>query len=83
MCVTPSIKVAISETINNKLVLWDCMTKMDLKILVGHTDSITCVSMTPDGKRAVSGGSHGNLILWDLESGEIPFIRKEEEIVLA
>jgi WD40 repeat protein len=41
-----------------------------LRILEGHTDGINCVSMTPDGKKAISGSQDKTLRLWDLERGE-------------
>lgn len=37
--------------------------------LKGHTDLVLCVSVTPDGKHAVSGGRDGTLRVWDLEKG--------------
>lgn len=40
------------------------------KNLEGHTDGIRCVSVTPDGRRAVSGGDDKTLRVWDLGSGE-------------
>jgi len=47
-----------------------------IKILEGHTGSVSSVSIAPDGKRAISGsdGSDGSddktLRVWDLESGK-------------
>jgi len=37
--------------------------------LEGHTDRVWSVSVTPDGRRAVSGSSDESLRVWDLESG--------------
>jgi WD40 repeat protein len=36
----------------------------------GHTDRVTEVVITPDGRRAVSASADGTLKVWDLESGE-------------
>jgi len=36
--------------------------------LVGHSDRVDSVSITPDGNRAVSGSWDGTLRVWDLES---------------
>ena len=43
-----------------------------LKTLTGHTEKVKflAVSLTADGKRAVSGSSDGTSILWDLASGQ-------------
>ena len=40
-----------------------------LRTLEGYTDSIRCVALTPDGRRALSGGGEETLRLWDLNTG--------------
>ena len=39
--------------------------------LRSHSKDIVSVSMTPDGRRALSGSRDRTCLLWDLESGEI------------
>ncbi len=41
-----------------------------LRTLEGHSGSVTSVSVTPDGQRAVSGSHDATVRVWDLESGE-------------
>lgn len=41
-----------------------------LRNLSGHTESITEVIMTPDGKRAISASLDNTIRIWDLESGK-------------
>ena len=41
-----------------------------LRTLEGHTQSISSVSVSPDGRRAVSGGCDKTLRVWDLETGQ-------------
>jgi len=36
----------------------------------GHDNSVSALAFTPDGKRLVSGGWDGRLIMWDLETGD-------------
>ena len=38
-------------------------------ILKGHTAAVTSVTVTPDGKHAVSGSEDKTLRLWDLTTG--------------
>jgi WD40 repeat protein len=39
-------------------------------VLEGHTDWVTAVAVTPDGRRAVSVSDDQTLRVWDLESGQ-------------
>ncbi len=41
-----------------------------LKTLEGHSSFVNSVSMTPDGRRAVSASQDHTLRVWDLETGE-------------
>jgi WD40 repeat protein len=41
-----------------------------LQTLEGHNSQVSCVSMTPDGSRAVSGSDDNTLRVWDLENGK-------------
>jgi WD40 repeat protein len=52
-----------------------------LRTLTGHTGGAACVSMTPDGRRAVSGGD-SILRVWDLETGESRAIEEDMKSVL-
>ena len=41
-----------------------------IRTLEGHSDSVTGVAITPDGRRAVSASYDNTLRVWDLESGQ-------------
>ncbi|MEG4082768.1 WD40 repeat domain-containing protein [Microcoleus sp. POL10_C6] len=43
-------------------------SKDDITITTGHTDRITVVAITPDGKVAISGSKDQTLMVWDLET---------------
>ena len=41
-----------------------------VRILEGHSSSVSGVAITPDGRRAVSASEDNTLRVWDLESGQ-------------
>jgi len=49
---------------------WNPMPKI-LFILYKHTDWVSTVSITPDGKWAISGSWDKTCILWDLTTGQV------------
>jgi WD40 repeat protein len=54
---------------DDKLRVWDLETGACLRTLNGHTEIVRSVSVTHDGRRAVSGSEDNTLRVWDLESG--------------
>ncbi|MFM5942056.1 MAG: WD40 repeat domain-containing protein, partial [Dolichospermum sp.] len=37
----------------------------------GHSDSVNAITITPNGKTAISGSSDRTIKTWDLETGEV------------
>ena len=54
---------------DHNLRVWDLESGQCLRMLEGHKNSVRCVSITPDGRRAISGSSDCTLRVWDLENG--------------
>lgn len=55
---------------NNRLAIWDLEKKEELSQLVGHTDSVSAVAVTPCGNKAISGSRDKTLIIWDLQTNQ-------------
>ena len=55
---------------DNAIRVWDLGTGNCVRALEGHTDAVTRVALTADGRRAVSGSRDGTVRLWDLDTGE-------------
>ena len=45
--------------------LWDVDTGEEALTLRGHTDSVTCVAISPDGNRLASCSMEGTVKIWD------------------
>jgi hypothetical protein len=49
--------------------VWDVESGVCLRTLEGHSDWVSSVSLTPDGRRAVTGSYDKTVRVWDVESG--------------
>ena len=50
--------------------VWNVETKETIKILKGHTDTISSVAFSPDGRYVLTGSFGGTARLWDLSTGD-------------
>ncbi|MBF0590535.1 MAG: serine/threonine protein kinase [Nitrospirae bacterium] len=67
LAVTPDGKRALSAGSDDKSVrVWDIEEGRCLTTLYGHTDWVTCVCVTSDGRFAISGSNDKTLRLWDI-----------------
>lgn len=41
------------------------------KVLLGHTDSINCIAISPDGRYIASGSRDMSVLVWDAETGRV------------
>ena len=52
---------------DNRAILWDAATGKPILELVGHTAAVTSVTISSDGKRAVTGSRDSTAKLWELK----------------
>ena len=50
--------------------LWELSSGSCMRGFTGHSEPVCALSLTADGRQAVSGSSNGNLRVWDLGSGD-------------
>lgn len=82
IAITPDAKRIITASADNSLKIWELqqikilrngqiIVKPSLyKELIGHTDEVKSVMITPDGKRAISGSQDGTVKVWDILTGK-------------
>ncbi len=51
-----------------RIVLWDVESGKKLGTLVGHTNAVSALAISPDGKLLASSGYDRTMRLWDLNS---------------
>ena len=67
---SPSGKLIVSGSGDKLVWIWDASTGNELKVLKGHTDSVTSVAFSPDGKQIVSGSGDKSVRVWDASTGD-------------
>ena len=60
----------MSDSWQGTVRMWDIENGQCVKTLVGHTNVVDAVSVTPDGRVAVSGSDDKTLRVWDLDTGQ-------------
>lgn len=61
----------IPANYDKSCILWDVISGKTVKGFLGHNGAVNSLSVTPDGRYAVSGSSDKRCILWDLKTGRV------------
>ena len=60
----------VSGAFDHKIKIWNLKLGTCEATLRGHTDCVTCISISSNDEYVVSGSCDLNLILWSLKNGE-------------
>jgi WD40 repeat protein len=63
--------LALSGSLDQRLILWDVETGNPLRRLTSHPGGVLTVAFGPDGSLLASGGADGEILLWDMETGKL------------
>ncbi len=68
----PSGQFAVSCSNDKSIKIWDIKSGKELRTLTGHSQAVTCIDISKDGRKLASGGNRKekNVIIWDIETGE-------------
>lgn len=81
--ITPPKGKAVSNTPDGKwvisiiyyipvaIIVWNLKTGKEFRVLKHDSNSLSDVSVSPDGKRVITVSSDGTCFLWDIESGKL------------
>uniref|UniRef100_A0A182K0N9 U5 small nuclear ribonucleoprotein 40 kDa protein n=1 Tax=Anopheles christyi TaxID=43041 RepID=A0A182K0N9_9DIPT len=66
VCFNDTAEQVISGGIDNEIKVWDIRKKEILYRLRGHTDTVTGLSLSPDGSYVLSNSMDNTLRIWDI-----------------
>jgi WD40 repeat protein len=64
---TPDSRGMLIRRPRNRIQLWDVSSNAQLGEWSWRLDSLTCLTVAPDGLTAVAGARFGRVVVWDLE----------------
>jgi len=65
----PGSQWLVSASQDTTLILWDLVTRRELRTFAGHAGLVEKADVTSDGKVLVSAATDGAVKLWDIETG--------------
>jgi WD40 repeat protein len=68
-CLSPD-GALVAATFDREIGLWRRKSLERIARLLGHTDRLSTLAFSTDGKTLASGGTMGSIKLWDVSSGE-------------
>lgn len=70
VAITPDGEILVSAN-NDKILIHDLNSGKVCNTLLGHSDQIISIDISPDGKVIASGGRDKTVKLWDLNTGKL------------
>lgn len=59
----------VTAILKDVIKIWDIEKRQELYTLIGHTDSVNSITISPDGKLVISASYDKTIRIWDIETG--------------
>jgi WD40 repeat protein len=66
---SPTSSLLAFPKIGSAITVWDAESSTERLALIGHTDSVRCLTFSPDGLKLLSGSLDKTIRLWDVATG--------------
>jgi WD40 repeat protein len=70
LCMMQDGRTVFLATSSGIIEMWDLETSRCVKIFSGHTNTVSCVTVTNDGTYLVSGSLDGTVRVWNVSTGD-------------
>lgn len=68
---TPNNKYLVSCGADNKVIIWDMTSFMQMKLLIGHTAPVNSIAIHPEKNVFASASDDGKILVWKYPDGDL------------
>jgi WD40 repeat protein len=66
----PAGRLLATIALDRTVTFWETATGKKQHVLTGDVERLACIAFSPDGCTCAAGGDNGQVMVWDVESGQ-------------